>query len=167
MKTIKKGSITIVCIAFAMIAGMHSAQAQQYKTAIGVRAGTSAGFNVKHFLNRYNALEAVVESRWNGVNFVGLYEWQKGPVDSNGIEWFIGVGGHLGSWNSRYNNPWFNEPYSRVYHVVGIDGIIGLEYTFREVPINISVDYRPSFNITEYTGFWMDNAGVSVRYAIR
>lgn len=167
MRTIKTLSIVVALTALAWVATADTASAQQYRTAIGLRAGTSAGFDVKHFVNRYNAIEGLVESRWNGVNFVGLYEWQKGPIDSNGIEWFIGVGGHIGTWNTRHYNPWFNEPYPRSYHVAGVDGIIGLEYTFRDVPINLAVDYRPSFNITEYTGFWLDNVGLSVRYAIR
>jgi hypothetical protein len=48
--------------------------------------------------------------------------------------------------------------------VVGIDGIIGMEYNIEEIPFNISLDWKPGFNILGHTGFWGDELALSVRY---
>ena len=50
---------------------------------------------------------------------------------------------------------------------IGIDGIIGLEYTFDEVPFSISLDWKPTFNIAEHAAFLADEAGLSIRYVIK
>jgi hypothetical protein len=50
------------------------------------------------------------------------------------------------------------------YTVIGIDGILGIEYNFEEVPINIGVDWKPAFNLTGYSGFWGDGGALSIRY---
>ena len=50
------------------------------------------------------------------------------------------------------------------YTVIGIDGIIGLEYSFTEIPINVSIDWKPVLNIIGYSGFWGDGGALSVRY---
>jgi hypothetical protein len=48
--------------------------------------------------------------------------------------------------------------------VIGIDGIIGLEYVFRDIPINIGLDWKPALNIIGNTSFWPDKGAVSIRY---
>jgi hypothetical protein len=49
---------------------------------------------------------------------------------------------------------------------VGLDGTIGLEYTFDVVPINLALDTGPSMRIVPDVKFgWM--AGFAVRYAFR
>jgi hypothetical protein len=48
--------------------------------------------------------------------------------------------------------------------IIGIDGILGLEYNFVEVPINLSIDWKPSFNIVNNHDFWADGGALSIRY---
>ena len=48
-----------------------------------------------------------------------------------------------------------------------IDGIIGLEYTFNEIPLNLAIDWIPLINIADYPAFWGGGVGLSVRYAIK
>ena len=50
------------------------------------------------------------------------------------------------------------------YTVIGIDGIIAIEYNFKEIPINISADWKPALNLVEHTRFWGDNGAISVRF---
>ena len=136
-------------------------KAQDYSTGIGFRGGFSNGLTVKHFINSENALEGILSTRWHGFNITGLYEIHAQAFDTPGLKWYYGFGGHLGFWDGD-NNPWFDD--SNNYTVVGVDGIIGLEYSFDEVPINLSLDWKPALNIIGYTGFWGDELAISIRY---
>lgn len=147
---------------------------QSYDNAIGIRAGFSNGVTFKHMLGDSKGFELLLDTRWKGFNFTALYEVHKQAFDVEGLNWYYGFGAHVGSYRAYKNHPYFvdnnssldnngNEIY-RNYIVIGIDGIIGIEYNFEEVPINVSLDYKPAFNLTGYTGFWGDNGALSIRY---
>lgn len=139
----------------------------QYKLGVGVRLNYGYGLSVKYNQNRSKAFEGIVYSRWRGVNFTGLYEVHNTAFKTPNCRWYYGVGGHVGYWKDggRYGNPWF-ETYSS-NTVVGADGILGLEYTFKEIPLNFSVDWKPAFNIFGYTGLWLDDVAITARLAIK
>jgi hypothetical protein len=82
--------------------------------------------------------------------------------DVDGLYWYYGVGGHISFMHGYDKHPWFNDGKDHV--VLGIDGIVGMEYKPREIPITFSLDYKPAFNIWEETGLWMDDVSVSIRY---
>ncbi len=134
--------------------------AQDYSTGIGFRGGLSNGLTVKHFISSENAVEGILSTRWQGFNITGLYEIHNQAFDTPGLKWYYGFGGHIGFWNAH--NPWFNDRGN--YTVVGVDGIIGLEYSFAEVPINLGLDWKPGLNLIGYTGFWGDEVALSIRY---
>lgn len=135
--------------------------AQDYSTSIGLRGGYSNGLTIKHFISKTTALEGILSSRWQGVEITGLYEIQA-PFEENArLNWYYGFGGHLGFWNGNHTN-WGNRETS--YTVVGLDGIIGLEYNFTGIPFNISLDWKPTFNLFGYSGFWGDGGALSIRY---
>lgn len=140
-----------------------SARAQDYKTGIGLRAGYPAGLTVKHFLNRTAALEGLLSTRWGGFVVTGLFEAQKPLADVKRLNWYYGFGAHVGFWNGNYRYNYWGDP-GTAYTIVGIDGILGLEYNFKEIPINIGLDWKPAFNLTGFTGWWGDNGALSIRY---
>jgi hypothetical protein len=154
----KKQLITAVII----LVSAFASQAQPYNRAIGLRAGWSNGLTYKQFLNETSAFEAIVYSRWRGLQLTGLYE-KHVMTNTAGLDWYYGAGAHIGFWRGYKNHPWFDD-YNRTYTTIGIDGIIGIEYTFQKVPINLSLDYKPSFEIFGYTGFWGGDAALSVRF---
>jgi hypothetical protein len=136
------------------------AKAQDYNTGIGLRGGWFSGLTVKHFIGESSALEGLLETRWKGFNITGLYEKHKRfPVRR--FYWYYGFGGHIGFWNGG-DVSWINETNNQT--IIGIDGIIGIEYNFREVPFNISLDWKPAINLVGYSSFWGDNGAFSVRY---
>jgi len=135
--------------------------AQDYNTGIGFRGGFSNGLTVKHFVSSKDALEGILTSRWHGFNITGLYEIHNQAFDTPGLKWYYGFGGHIGFWDGHYN-PWFHN--SSTYTVIGVDGIIGMEYSFDEVPINLGLDWKPGLNLIGYTGFWADELALSVRF---
>lgn len=135
--------------------------AQDYKTGIGLRGGWFNGITVKHFIGENKALEGIFSTRWRGFNITGLYEVHHTAFDVDGLNWYYGGGGHIGFWDGR-NVKWATG--TNAYTVIGIDGILGLEYNFKEIPINLSVDWKPAFNIIGHSGFWGDGGAFSIRY---
>jgi opacity protein-like surface antigen len=135
--------------------------AQDYTTGIGVRGGYFNGVTIKHFVSEKAAFEGILSSRWHGFQVTGLYEIHNQAFQTNRLNWYYGFGAHVGFWDGNRTN-WGERDTN--YTVVGIDGILGLEYNFTEVPINLSLDWKPSFNLAGYTGFWGDGGALSIRY---
>lgn len=135
--------------------------AQDYNTGIGLRGGFDNGITIKHFVSSNTAFEGIIASRWRGVEFTLLYEIHGRAFDTDRLNWYAGFGGHIGSYDGDYAR-WGDRGES--YTVIGIDGILGLEYNFAEVPFNVSIDWKPAFNFYGYSGFWADGGALSVRY---
>jgi hypothetical protein len=137
------------------------ASAQDYNTGVGLRLGFSNGLTVKHFLSQRSAVEGLLATRWRGFEITGLFEVHNQAFDVERLNWYYGFGGHIGFWNGD-NTTWGDVGTN--YTLIGIDGILGIEYNFKEVPINIGLDWKPAFNLTGYTGFWGDGGALSIRY---
>jgi hypothetical protein len=152
----KKNLILIAfCLCIATIVS-----AQEYKTGIGIRAGFSSGLTIKYFENHNVALEGLLTTRWQGFDITGLYEVHNQAFEVDHLNWYYGGGAHLGFYNGS-NASWGKN--GTAYTVVGIDGILGLEYSFDDIPINIGIDWKPALNLIGYTGLWSEG-GLSVRY---
>lgn len=154
-----------------------SGGSSEYNTGIGLRfGGWETGLTVKHFIKDGAAIEGILSSGWmyRGTRITGLYEWQKLISGANGLYWFVGVGAHVGFYNERY---WYKGDckdgeyeYKGVRYncdgtraVIGIDGIIGLEYKFQELPFTIGLDLKPSIDLFGLGHHYGDGA-FSVRY---
>ncbi len=157
---IKKGIIAV----FALVAVFLSseANAQTYSTGVGLRAGVTNGLTVKHFIQSDAAIEGILHTRWRGLLITGLYEVHKDVREVRGLRWFYGGGAHIGSWNRDSNHPFGDR--DRDYTIFGIDGIIGLDYKFVDAPVNLSLDYKPAFNLSGYSGWWGDEIALSIRF---
>ncbi len=132
--------------------------AQDYQNALGIRFGLSNGVSLKHFISTNDAVEGILSTRWGGFNLTGLFERHTRAFETDGLYFYYGGGAHLGS----FNNKWFNDNINHT--VIGIDGILGLEYVFPDIPFNVSLDWKPGLNIIGYAGFWGDELAFSVRY---
>lgn len=139
-----------------------SVSAQQYKTAIGFKGGFPGygSINVKHFLHDFTAIEAKVGGAGNAIFLQGLYEINK-PLQDN-FEWYLGGGADLGIWTTNY-------VYDNNYYTggnFGLDGIVGLEYTFSDFPLNLAFDMGPTIRVFPYVGFgW--GGGFAARFALK
>ncbi len=133
---------------------------QDYINAVGARFGSSQGISGKHFISTTDAVEGILATRWGGFNLTGLWERHTLAFDVDALYFYYGAGAHVGFWDNT--SPWFDSGTSTA--VIGIDGIVGLEYNFSEIPFNISLDYKPAFNLIGYTGFWGDSFGLSFRF---
>lgn len=148
-------------LAFAVITVAFTC-AQDYKTGIGLRGGLSNGLTVKHFIKENTALEGILSTRWSGFNITGLYEINNpGAFDVNRLNWYYGAGAHIGFWDSDAS--WAAEDHG-AYTVIGIDGILGIEYNFEAIPLNLSLDWKPAINLIGYTQSWFDEVALSLRF---
>jgi hypothetical protein len=148
----------IVMLIFAALA--IGAQAQSYKSAVGLRLGDPTGVTFKTFISKTNALEAIVGTGYWGHNlvFTGYYQWQKPTGWTPNLDWYAGPGVHVGFWNDYYQEEY------QTGILVGIDGVIGLEYTLDDIPLNFSFGVGPTIQFTSSPGWYYWNGGISVRY---
>lgn len=151
--------IIIICLIVFCFSTISNAQ--DYRTGIGLRGGYFTGLTIKHFLGTKTAFEGIVASRWRGFGVTGLFEFHNQAFQTERMKWYIGFGGHAGFWNGDNTN-WGTRGTS--YTVIGIDGILGLEYNFLEIPFNIGIDWKPTLNLSGYSGFWADDGAISIRY---
>lgn len=149
---------TIVILAF--LATSIFVQAQEYTTGIGIRGGFSNGLTVKHFISDDRAVEGILATRWNGFYITGLYEIHKNAFNTAGLYWYYGIGGHLGAING--NNSRFDD--GKNHTLIGIDGVLGIEYSFDELPISLGVDWKPMFDLIGDSDIVFDNGAFSIRF---
>jgi hypothetical protein len=154
----------IILTLFISALSISSSIAQSYNNAIGLRVGSSNGLTFKHFVGQTDAVEIILGTRWRGFQVTGLYERHKTISGNEQFKFYYGAGAHIASWNDNKKNPWFDKNDKNDNVVVGLDGILGIEYAFKEVPIVLSLDWKPEFNFYGYNGVWVGDAGLSVRY---
>jgi hypothetical protein len=151
----------IIATSVLLLALTLSAAAQEYETGIGLRGGFANGITIKHFTGADKAVEGILTSRWHGFLITGLFEFHE-PLKHDGFSWFYGFGAHAGFFGGYNDHPWFDD--DRDYVVLGVDGIIGLEYVFDEVPISLSLDWKPAINLSGHSGFSGSDGAFSIRY---
>lgn len=161
MKRIKNILLFVLLFSAAEQAG-----AQGYENAIGLRLGTSQGVTFKHSLGSDAMLELMLTSRWGGWNFTGMYQKYAPAFKVDQLYWYYGAGAHIGFYDNDHNdkNPWYDEYDDDNHVLLGIDGIIGLEYEIVEIPFHVGLDWKPAFNIFDEAGLWADEFAISFRY---
>lgn len=156
---IRKLFFTSVCI--LCIASIRSF-AQDYQTALGVRLGNPSGVTVQHYIGGNTALEGILGLGPDWFTLTGLYELHQPFNDPQGLGWYVGGGAHIGGLNGGYD--YSNKHYNGGAFILGVDGILGLDYTIPGAPLNLSLDWKPMINLTPFAGFFGGEFGLSVRY---
>jgi len=150
----------LIALGIVLLAGIGAASAQsnitsqEYTTALGVKFYPGA-ISIKHFIKPNAALEGLGYF-WNrGSRITGLYEFHGDINGAAGLKWYVGPGAHVGFYNSKYGGG----------SSFGVDGVLGLDYKIKGAPINVSVDWQPSFEFNgAYDGFSGNWGGLGVRY---
>jgi hypothetical protein len=141
----------------------QSVSAQGYKTALGVRLSSSAAMvnnsvSFKHFLTERSAIEALF-SFGDPLSLGALYEVHK-PLSAEGIQWFYGGGGYIGFVKEFNVNKNRNETNTNF----GAMGVLGLDYKFTNIPLNLSLDWKPELNIVSDINFEPAAIGFTARF---
>lgn len=127
------------------------AHAQQGRNALGIRfsnndALVNTGISFRHYFKSSSALEATLSFDPAAVGI--LYEKFK-PLGSPGLNWFYGGGGYV-AFSGR--------------NVLGAQGILGLDYTFQQAPINVSLDWKPELELLNDVSFEPAAVGLGIRF---
>lgn len=141
-------------ICMAAQAQRSSTFSNSYSTALGVKVWDGGGISLKHFFSEQHAGELIGYFWVQGARITGLYEIHGPIAGAAGLKWYIGPGAHIGFYNSKYGDGAF----------AGIDGVLGLDYKFNGAPINISLDWQPSFEFGGTRGFVGSWGGLGIRY---
>jgi hypothetical protein len=164
----------VVILAFYI----SQADAQENIKQAGFRFGNTTGFTGRIITENNFAFEGILGFRNGGIQLYGLFESRK-PIYLNRLDnvfLYFGGGAHIGfvRWNEydQYYDPFNNNHYydnSYYWHTslaCGIDGIIGMEYSFTSAPISLAVDFKPFFEVygpfLMRANFW--DFGFHVRY---
>lgn len=146
----KKGLLFIL---FLTASGLFNlTNAQDYKMALGVRLSSSGAIvnnsiSLKHFISQATAVEGLLT--FGDPSALGvLFEVHK-FIDQSNLNWFYGAGAYVGF--ARRSN-------------FGAQGIVGLDYKFPNVPLNLSLDWKPELNIISVIFFEPATLGFTARF---
>ena len=149
-----------IAIALLFMVSLIAARAQApYNRALGLKFPGGLSITYKKFISDSHNLEAQFTSWHEGFRAAGLYEINFYAFDKvPELSWFVGPGAHIGFWKSAYQKT-YNSQID-----IGIDGIIGLDYKFKTVPVNVSLDWEPAVTLLGSAGFTPVFGGVAIRY---
>lgn len=163
IKTIKASIVAFTLILTTATHAQNLKTGPSYKTAIGVRGLGTSGLTIKHFTNSNNAIEGIVGFYPNAFSVTVLVEKYAQAFDTRGLNWYYGIGGHIATQSNVIRNDGI---YRRETSEVGlgVDGIFGLEYKINEVPIAISLDFKPFFEVaTDGNAFVALDPGLGIK----
>lgn len=149
--------LTVIASMFTVITASaqksRSYSSTSYTTALGVKFYPGA-ISLKHFVNNQAALEGLGYFWDRGFRITGLYEIHGDINGAPGLKWYVGPGAHVGFYNNKYGGG----------SSFGVDGVLGLDYKINPAPINLSIDWQPSFEFGDGRGFTGNWGGFAIRY---
>ena len=138
-----------------------------YNLGIGLRGGGyENGLTLKYFKNSSTAFEGILGFRPGVFVFTGLFEKHSIAFSEPSLNWYYGLGGHVGGINSnqdyrRYSGD--NYFYNNSSLLLGADAILGLEWAIPEIPFALSLDLHPRLELAK--GPFLDiEPAISIRY---
>lgn len=139
----------IIYIAFFLLLA-SSLGAQDFRQAVGVRIGLTAGFEYRVYTDELNSYRFLAGSRDRGLIVHGLREFHRINLFdfTDRLNVVFGGGLHVGyeRWDQQIvsgNTVYYQ---TRTAFVTGLDGLAGLEYMFHEVPVSLGIEVKPYFD---------------------
>lgn len=156
MKLNLKLNFVLLLLAFSICSSAQHHSGASYSSSLGVKF-YPGGISFKHNLNNDKSLEAIGYF-WNGNRITGLYELHYDIEGLGGLRWYVGPGAHVSFYNE---DNYLGKSY------IGVDGVIGLDWKVDGAPLNLSIDWQPSFDLGGGAGFSGSWGGLSVRYVLK
>ena len=160
--------ITLFYIQFSLVVFSQStttmAPSQEFKSAytkaLGVKLYPGA-ISYKQFYRPNKAVEGIGFISLDGFQLTILNEKYTSFENTENLSWYIGYGGHMAIWNEEWKK---SNSAHKAGIAIGIDGMLGLDYKINGTPLNVSVDWQPSFNFVGGSYFESGWGGIGVRY---
>ena len=170
--------VVLILLSFITIATAAMAQRREnqmwYKHALGFRYellhSGMLGVSYERFWTKHSSWEVLGMGYFaEGLEAAGFYKYTSTfPIVSRQFRWYAGGGAHLASW--------FNKRPTKDPFVFGLDAIVGLGFTFYNIPLAITIDWRPQIDL--YTQdpvkredflklFNPEKLGITFRYTMR
>lgn len=143
----------VIIVLFAALALSVAASAQP--KALGLRATYGAELSYQHTLGASNFAELDLGWFYNGFYLTGVYDFNIGQLDGLPISFYAGPGASLGFWSNAEDH---------LHMEAGVTGQLGVEWQVESIPLNISLDWRPTFYFTNNTGFRWQGIALGIRY---
>ena len=139
---------------FAAVLLYGASHAQIYKNAVGLRiSGGSnlggAGATYKHYLNEQAAIEAIFAFR-DPVGVGAMYQLHKPWNVLDNLNWYYGGGAFV--------------TFGKENVGAGGMGVIGVDYKFDNLPLNIALDWKPELAFAPKFSPNFNTFGLSIRY---
>jgi len=165
-------SIILTAVLFLLLAlGM---QGQEDKHAISARVGISSGIAYQLMVDDFRGYKGLMSFRDGGIQLTALIESYR-PLYlkfTDKMYYYTGMGAHIGftRWPPRrglYPNPFYTyDGNGHFAPVIGLDGIVGLEFRLSSIPLTFSLDAKPFFELFGQTMFRLTllDIGFSVKF---
>jgi len=152
----KKSFLFFIAIA---VFSASQLKAQDYKTALGIRLSSSGpavnnSVSFKYFMNPKLAIEGLFTFDKRAA-IGGLLEIHNDIPSTEGLKWFYGAGAYLGFDSDKTHTD---------RALMGGQGIIGLDYKFANLPLNLTLDWKPELNIIDNINFEPAAVGFTIRF---
>lgn len=162
----KKNLIALFFVVFTA----STSFSQNYSTAIGIKSGYPGhgSLNVKHFLSSNGAIDVLAGSNFSAYSkYIWaqcLFEVNKNIVNMSDFNWYAGAGPSLGYYTAGSYVGKNGKSFSGMW--LGATGVIGIEYTFSALPLNIALEGGPYLNVIPQI-YFDGQVNVALRYAIQ
>jgi hypothetical protein len=161
----------LMLISFLLVSKHSNAQSNgdSYTGTVGFKfGGYEDGIAGKYFTDKDIAIEGELGFRQHGVVITGLYEFYQVAFNVPELRFYYGAGVHIGAIGSgvyqRFGGD--NEVYNTGHLLLGVDGVLGLEYIIPQSPIAVSLDLNPRLELA--TGPFGDIApAIGIKYVFK
>jgi len=137
----------ILLLLFILLVSVPS-RSQELGLRFGSNVGSDVAIDGVFTLGEFSRVHGDV-SFHDGVGLELLWNPLFRPVGPEGLHWYVGVGPYV----------FIGDPFS-----FGACGELGLEYRFKEVPLAMGFDWRPTLRIVDNTDMIWDRFGFNIRY---
>lgn len=165
--------VFIICICFFLMMGDSKLCAQYYDDALGLRAGTSFEMSYKRFIKFDKYIQ-------QGFEVMAGLQIDEGtaffPFDvpfNNGITaegyWFfqidVGFNTNFAAYAAAglFLGAYVETGVPGAIFGGGISGMLGIEYAFEEIPLCVSLDWKP---LIGYPRFTPARGAITIRYIL-
>lgn len=147
-------------LSFLMMSLFYVSHAQVNERSIGARFGWGGDISYHHPLSSTTRAEidlGLSGFKNGGFVLTGIHQWLFAP--NGGFNLFAGVGPQVGSF-------YYDESDRKGYGLgLAVSGQVGVEYNIDEVPLQVSLDWRPSINVIAKTNnFAYQGFSLGIRY---